>query len=709
MKLQGFAAGIALEMCRTVAVFSARMSGNHLPHPRRTNRPASLQKPYSCQALTLPMNTRISLAIALCSFAVFRSFAEDSLTNRVLRLDGKTGCMVVADSPSLHSLSNAITLEVRFQASSFYQRNGAVNTLLRKNATANGENFFLRFRIMDGKPAVEMSPGNEIGVLRAQFDFKPGKWYHLAGTYDGSTARVFVDGVAIHSEALSGAMQIDQSELLIGRGEPSYSSGEYFDGALDNIRIWNVARSAGEIQAAMNTPLTGNEPGLVACWNFNGGTLEDKSGHGNGGVLNGQARIVESAELASTSPAPLPNPPEEKLESTVEKRLETLEDLWRHLSDTYPALEYKGITGHAWIEPTAERVRQAKSDEEFYGLLLELMASLKDTHTRIVSYPGQPRLEAPPVLLNRVEGKVAVLRADPGTGLSPGDVLVAVEGRAVEERLDAETKQVCNSTERGRVREACGRLLRGKPGSTVTATFQSPDKGVRQVTLHRGGKAAFWAEPAISSRRLGESLGYIRISRWGGEDLVAEFDRALEEFKACAGLIIDVRGNGGGDDHLADLVNGRLTDRPVVSSIDFWRETGSDQYKRTIGWVQPRGPWTYRGRVAVLIDEGCASACEHFVSGIEAIARVLLVGMPTNGAGGGPTLVTLRDGTKVVISRALGLRVNGVVFEGHGLPPHIYASPSLSDLRQGRDAALDLAKEWLLSAKPLPKRDQPLP
>jgi carboxyl-terminal processing protease len=426
-------------------------------------------------------------------------------------------------------------------------------------------------------------------------------------------------------------------------------------------------------------------------------------------LQKGQAQMVEIARLASIAPEALPNPPAAKPALTVEKRLEILEDLWRHLRDIYPALEYKGITGHEWIEPTAERVRQAKSDLEFYGLLLELMASLKDTHTHIAYYPGQPDLEAPPVWLNQVEGKVAVVRADEGTGLSPGDVLVAVDGQPVEERLAAEMKRVCNSTERGRVRGACERLLRGEPGSTVTATFESPDKGVRQVTLLRKGRAELRDEPVISSRRLGESIGYVRISSWGGENLVADFDQALEQFKGCAGLIIDVRGNGGGDDHLADLVNGRLTDRPVVSSIDFWRQTGSDQYKRTIGWVQPRGPWTYRGRVAVLIDEGCASACEHFVSGIEGIGSVLMVGMPTDGAGGGPTMVTLNDGTKVVISRALGLRANGVVFEGHGLPPHIYASSSLSDLRQGRDAALELAKEWLLSSKPLPERNQRLP
>jgi carboxyl-terminal processing protease len=169
-------------------------------------------------------------------------------------------------------------------------------------------------------------------------------------------------------------------------------------------------------------------------------------------------------------------------------------------------------------------------------------------------------------------------------------------------------------------------------------------------------------------------------------------------------LIIDVRGNGGGDDKLADLVNGRLIEKAVVSSIDFWRQEGTDQYRRMIGWVQPRGPWTFKGRVAVLIDEGCASACEHFVSGIEAMGNALLVGMPTNGAGGGPTGVTLGDGTQVRISRALGLRANGVVFEGHGIPPHIPSTPSLEDLRQNRDAALNLAREWLLSSRAIPDR-----
>lgn len=655
---------------------------------------------------------RATRALALAGLAALAAnslaVAGGTSTNRVLVLDGKSGCLEVADSAAMHSLSNAMTIELWFKARSFAKVAGGVSCLLRKNVVAGSENFFLRFRTTDEGQLVEFSPGHGNGVARAPFRFQPERWYHLAATYDGAEARVLVNGAVVGSAALSGAIPIDSSPLLVGRGDPDYSGGEYFDGALDEMRIWNQARSQSEIQAAAITPLVGTEAALVAYWNFEESDARDVSGHANGGALKGGARIEASARPAVLEPATEAEPAVKRPALSTDQRLEVLEDLWRQLSEVYPALEYKGISGREWIEPTAQRVRQARSDEEFYELLLELLASLKDTHTRIVSYPGQPILALPPVVLNQMEGKVAVIRADASTGLKPGDVLVSVDDKPAADCLAAQMKRVCGSTDLGRVRGACWQLLAGRPGTTVALKVQGADQTVRQVTLRRESNAGFLNEPAVSWRSLGDSLGYIRISQWGGGNLVAEIDKALEEFKGFKGLVIDVRGNGGGSDELADEVNGRLIEKPVISSIDFWRQAGTNQFRKTIGWVQPRGPWTYQGRVAVLIDEGCASACEHFVSGIEAMGRVLLVGRPTNGAGGGPTGVTLSDGTRVVISRALGLRANGVVFEGLGIPPHILLSPTLDDLRQGRDVVLDAAKRWILSGKPVPARSQSL-
>ena len=628
--------------------------------------------------------------------------------NRALSLNGKSAFVRVEDAPALRQFTNSITLEVWFRADSFYPDPGSVNSMIRKNVEAGAENFFLRFRNTDGPRLVEMGLGSQAGILQAPSEIKSNQWYHLAGTYDGSRLAVYVNGVKTKSEPVSGDLTIDSSDLFIGKGDPDFSFGEFFHGVVDEIGIWNVARSPAEILATVNAPLTGKEKGLVAYWNFDDNTANDRSGHGNNGRLQGDARIIETPRPA-LSPAQLQTAAA-KAETdglTPEKRLEILEALWRNLSEIYPALEYKGIQGHEWIEPAVPRVREANTDQEFYETLLQQMASLKDTHTRIVSYPGQPRQETPPVMLNQVEGKVAVIRAHPDTGLSPGEIIVSVEGRPVDECLADQMKWVCNSTDRGRIREACGQLLRGAPGTTFKVSVQGAN-GVRQVALRRDSRPAFWREPAISHRRLGDSIGYIRISRWTDDSIPDQFDQALVELKDTRGLIIDVRGNGGGNDQLADLVNGRLIKKPVVSSIDFWREKGTDQYHRTIGWVQPRGPWTYEGRVAVLIDEASMSACEHFVSGIEAMGTVLLVGLPTNGAGGGPTNIKLPDGTRVAISRALGLRVNGIMFEGHGIPPHIYATPTISDLRTGRDAALDIAKEWIGSGKELPPRVQAL-
>jgi len=227
--------------------------------------------------------------------------------NRVLRLDGTTASMRVPDSPSLHTLTNGMTLEVWFKAASFYEQSGTVNSLVRKNVEAGAENFFLRFRIRMGKPMAEMSAGRQ--TIQAPHDFEPGRWYHLAGSYDGTVMTLFVNGVAIGSRHLAGRIDIDDSDLMIGKGDPDYSSGEFFHGDIDDIRIWNVARSADQIHASMNTRLTGKEAGLVACWTFEDGTARDSSTNGNNAFLDGNARIVTVGAADAKSPGSSQNNP----------------------------------------------------------------------------------------------------------------------------------------------------------------------------------------------------------------------------------------------------------------------------------------------------------------------------------------------------------------------------------------------------------------
>jgi hypothetical protein len=77
-------------------------------------------------------------------------------------------------------------------------------------------------------------------------------WTHVAVTYDGSILRLYVNGSQVATTAASGAIESTAGPLWIGGNSPY---GEYFQGIIDEARVYNRALSTTEIQAAMNSPL----------------------------------------------------------------------------------------------------------------------------------------------------------------------------------------------------------------------------------------------------------------------------------------------------------------------------------------------------------------------------------------------------------------------------------------------------------------------
>jgi hypothetical protein len=80
-------------------------------------------------------------------------------------------------------------------------------------------------------------------------------WTHLALTYNGTTLRLYVNGIQVRSQAVSGTIETNSSPLRIGGNSPY---GEYFIGRIDEIRIYNRALSQAEIQTDMNTAIVPN-------------------------------------------------------------------------------------------------------------------------------------------------------------------------------------------------------------------------------------------------------------------------------------------------------------------------------------------------------------------------------------------------------------------------------------------------------------------
>jgi hypothetical protein len=100
-------------------------------------------------------------------------------------------------------------------------------------------------------------------------------WYHAAATYDGTTWRLYLDGT-LDRELVVGAYTPEATSIQhAGLGTAMTSTGVasgYFNGVLDEVRIWNYARSGAEIAAAVNTQITTAQSGLVGRWALNEGT-----------------------------------------------------------------------------------------------------------------------------------------------------------------------------------------------------------------------------------------------------------------------------------------------------------------------------------------------------------------------------------------------------------------------------------------------------
>lgn len=132
------------------------------------------------------------------------------------------------------------------------------------------------------------------GVLLA------GTWLHVAASFSKTDTRFFLNGALAGSVAYTNGLAgiRDASTNLLGHqlwGQIYPNTRlDSLDGQMDEVRVWDHARTEAQIQADMDRQLTGAELGLAGLWNFEDGA-RDASPAGHHGTLIGQARVVEGA------------------------------------------------------------------------------------------------------------------------------------------------------------------------------------------------------------------------------------------------------------------------------------------------------------------------------------------------------------------------------------------------------------------------------
>lgn len=195
--------------------------------------------------------------------------------------------------------------------------------------------------------------------------------------------------------------------------------------------------------------------------------------------------------------------------------------------------------------------------------------------------------------------------------------------------------------------------------------------------------------PAVTNTLTEDGILITRVSRLTGEP--AEFEKGLGESlelaKKARALVVDMRGNHGGNDGYTRGYISFLVDHPIpagrvtikISSETLARYGELEEDPENPGWtpllrgmIQPRGDSPFRGPVAMLVDGGCVSSCEGSAVMFKFSGIAKLYGETTMGSSGYPVTIPLPHSSGAVrIPTWIQIQPDGKPIEDHGIEPHI--------------------------------------
>lgn len=226
---------------------------------------------FAATKLTVQMRLLITFLILIYSFFGFTQ-------SNALDLEGSNGDYInCGNDASLDITGTTITLEAWIMPESI-PSNVWEGNVINKSGTGD-QGYMLRiggtgqvnFNIGDWGWNELTSPNNVIST---------GNWYHVAAVYDGSNQIIYVNGTQVAIAAAPGISNIGFASSALWLGDDPVWNGRYYDGKIEEVKIWNSARTPAQVNSDMN-PICAPYPAeLVAYYKFNQGI----SGGGNAGI-----------------------------------------------------------------------------------------------------------------------------------------------------------------------------------------------------------------------------------------------------------------------------------------------------------------------------------------------------------------------------------------------------------------------------------------
>ena len=231
------------------------------------------------------------------------------------------------------------------------------------------------------------------------------------------------------------------------------------------------------------------------------------------------------------------------------------------------------------------------------------------------------------------------------------------------------------------------------------------DEELRRAYLGTDYKIA----AGIKYRILDDNVGYMTYESFAAGVGEGNLDDVLYYLRSCQGLIIDVRGNTGGQLTYAERLSERLTnERLLVGYTQYKTGTGHSQFSNPKAeYINPSQGIRWQKQVVVLQNRECYSACNIFIRNARACERVTTLGDQTGGGSGMPFSSELPNGWAVRFSASPSLDKDMQQIE-FGIQPDIPCALDPDDVRRGRDTLIEKAREIIGRAASLAK-SSPLP
>jgi carboxyl-terminal processing protease len=390
-------------------------------------------------------------------------------------------------------------------------------------------------------------------------------------------------------------------------------------------------------------------------------------------------------------------------------REQAFTQVWGTINSSFYDETFGGHNWQALGDEYRDKALLAPTEKEFYITLNTMLFRLEVSHIGVIPNDHPEWIGAPASFadgevglnLRIVDNRLVIIRRkaildDLALDLQPGTVITSLNGLTLDDFMtEVTTPPVPAIRPQLLATERAERELFRDAGKTVEIAYLDRSGAEQKTNL-----TAFAREGAVEliegippvyldfeKRVIDEQFGYIRFSSFHG-DLTERIIAAIDEYHDMAGLIIDLRGNVGGDFQVRRAIAEHL----IRESVRVWQyvgRRGPDDIN-----LDP-SPKPYEGKVVFIVDEMSASSAEELSGAMQALGRAKVIGNRTAGMVLVADVLPLDIGASLIYPVAETRFVNGYAPEGKGIIPDVSVPYEITTLRAGRDAQLVAAIRML--------------